>query len=264
MFSCSFPRPRNILSLFVQELTPSRVELIEVRQSTVNKSQPLGVLGSLYTLRLLNDTLAEIGFIFNATRAFNGYTLQCISTDRVSDVVSGSQTTTVSVECKDYVWCHDYVVCTILLMYFVIVIFADPPALPTLNESVRVVIRSTPLQFQLNCDVVGNPSPHVIWAYHNNLSHLITQTGPQNSVLIFRIDSLEMVPDSLYSESFVIVCNASNGLGSATKNITLSLGGVYACLCVCCKTDQLLNISFVSHTISTPRRRLQVDRKLHH
>ena len=154
-----------------------------------------------------------------------------------------------------------------ILMYFVTGICVDPPSFLTVNVTVDMVITSTPLQFQLNCsDKIGNPSPNIAWTYDNNLVPLITQTGPQNSVLIFQIDSLQMVPVSLYSESLPIVCNASNHLGSATKNTTLLLSGAcLSCLYDSCKLGHLYeNTSFVSHTISSSRHGLQLDRELQH
>ena len=117
------------------------------------------------------------------------------------------------------------------LMYFVIEICVDSPSFPTVNERVDMVIPSTPFEFRLNCsEKMGNPVPNVTWTYHNNLSPLITQTGSQNSVLLFQINSFQMVHEFLYRESLTIVCNASNHLGSATKNTTLSLsGGCLSC-----------------------------------
>ena len=117
MFSCSFPRLLDLLHLSVRKATPSKPELAEIQLGFVGQSRSLGVLDALYELRVLRVNLVEVEFTFNATRAFNGYTLQCISTNRTSNVDSGSPNVSLIVECKDKWWYCDCVVHTYVFCY---------------------------------------------------------------------------------------------------------------------------------------------------
>ena len=110
-----------------------------------------------------------------------------------------------------------------------------------------------PTSFQLNCSdlLTGNPLPNVTWTnYDMNWKFSVTPTGPQNSLLLFQIDSLDTVPASLYLDTVAIVCTASNKVGSAAREITLNVSGEYL-RCVlenCCMCFLLVRNAISSST----------------
>jgi hypothetical protein len=94
------------------------------------------------------------------------------------------------------------------------------------DEEVPVNIRENSLSFQLNCSDLrtGNPAPDFRWTYDHGLTANITETGPQNSALVVKLDSLEQVPELLTSGAFV--CEASNVLGSVNKSFILNVSAI--------------------------------------
>ena len=83
-----------------------------------------------------------------------------------------------------------------------------------------------------------------------NWKFSVTPTGPQNSLLLFQIDSLDTVPASLYLDTVAIVCTASNKVGSAAREITLNVSGEYL-RCVYWKI--VVCVSYLLGTPSAPQ-----------
>ena len=121
------------------------------------------------------------------------------------------------------------------------------------NETFNVFLSRQPTSFQLNCSdlLTGNPLPNVTWTYDMSWKFSVTPNGPQNSLLSFQIDSLDLVPPSLYLQPVTIVCTASNKVGSTAREITLNVSGEYL-LCVYWKI--LVCVSCLLGTPSAPQR----------
>ena len=111
-----------------------------------------------------------------------------------------------------------------------------------------------PASFQLNCSdlLTGNPLPNVTWTYDTSWTFSVTPTGQNNSLLTFQIDSLDLVPPSLYLHPVTIVCTVSNKVGSTAREFTLNVSGEYQ-LCV----DWKIRVC-VSCSLGTPSAPQQV------
>jgi hypothetical protein len=222
-FSCSLSDPDDYgLHLNVGGTSSPEEIPLTINSTQIDQSKSLNVLGGFYTLREFNKTLAKVVFEFTATRAFNGYTLQCESNITVSETI------------------------TLHVFY--------PPS-PVKNEIVHQFLGNQPNFFQLNCSdlLTGDPLPVVTWDYDRTWKFSVEPIGQSGSLLNIRITSLDMVPASLYNDTVTIVCTANNTIGSVSKSFFLSVTGTPSAPqhVVCMPSTESLNCA-ISCTWTAP------------